>query len=101
MSVTIKDSALGKYSISEDHQGVTVLDDKGTTMVKVASLEQALQAIANYLFLEEDTTCSLFEYGEKKRRIFESIIAAQQGKQSNENVITMQQEFPFNAEEVN
>lgn len=101
MSVTIKDSALGKYSISEDHQGVTVLDDKGTTMVKVGSLEQALQAIANYLFLEEETTCSLFEYGEKKRKIYEAIVTAQQSKQSDENVIVMQQELPFNAEPAN
>lgn len=101
MSLTIKDAALGKYSISEDHQGVSVLDEKGTTMVKVASLEQALQAIANYLFLEQTATCTLFEYGEKKRRIFESIIAAQQGKQSDENVIVMQQEIPFHEESAN
>ena len=101
MSLTIKDSALGKYSISEDHQGVTVLDENGTTIVKVGSLEQALQAIANYLFLEEDATCTLFEYGEKKRRIYESIVTAQQIKQSDDNVISMQQEIPFNSQSVN
>jgi len=59
MSVTIKDSALGKYSISETNEGVQVLNEEGTSIATVASLEQALQTIANHLFLEGDATCSL------------------------------------------
>tara|TARA_R110000868_G_scaffold20849_1_gene87599 strand:- start:93 stop:365 length:273 start_codon:yes stop_codon:yes gene_type:complete len=78
--VTIKDAALGKYSISETNEGLQVLNEEGTSIATVASLELALQTIANYLFLEGDATCSLHEYGQKKRQIFESIIAAQEGR---------------------
>ncbi len=98
MSVTIKDSALGKYSISEDSQGVSVLDENGTTLTKVASLEQALQTIANHLFLEGDATCSLHEYGMKKRAIFESIIAAQEGRNNQD---AAQQVIQFSTEQAN
>ena len=90
--VTIKDAALGKYSISEDHQGVNVLDENGQSVVKVAGLEQALQAIANRLLVENDSTCTLHEYGMLKRKIYEGIIAAQEGKT---NEPTMQQVISF------
>jgi hypothetical protein len=95
--VIIKDPALGKYSISEDAQGVNVLDENGKSLVKVTSLEQALQYIAQHLVIDEDATCTLYEYGMKKRAVFESIVAAQEGKQSNENLVVVdtQHEIPF------
>ncbi len=98
MSVTIKDSALGKYSISETNEGVQVLNEEGTSIATVASLEQALQTIANLLFLEGDVTCSLHEYGMKKRAIFESIIAAQEGRNNQDDA---QQVIPFDAHVAN
>jgi len=93
--VTIKDAALGNYSISENHEGVQVLNEEGTSIATVDSLEQALQTIANRLFLEGDVTCSLHEYGQKKRRIFESIIAAQEGRNNQPD---MQQVISFDKE---
>lgn len=90
--VIIKDPALGKYSISEDAQGVNVLDENGKSLVKVTSLEQALQYIAQHLVIDEDATCTLHEYGMKKRAVFESIVAAQEGKTTEPS---MQQVISF------
>ena len=90
--VIIKDPALGKYSISEDSQGVNVLGEDGKSLVKVTNLEQALQYIAQHLVIDEDATCTLHEYGMKKRAVFESIVAAQEGKTAES---TMQQVISF------
>ena len=95
--VIIKDPALGKYSISEDSQGVNVLGEDGQSLVKVTNLEQALQYIAQHLVIDEDATCTLHEYGMKKRAVFESIVAAQEGKQFNGDLVISdeQPEYPF------
>ena len=90
--VIIKDPALGKYSISEDSQGVNVLGEDGKSLIKVTNLEQALQYIAQHLVIDEDATCTLHEYGMKKRAVFESIVAAQEGKKAEP---TMQQVISF------
>jgi len=90
--VIIKDSALGKYSINEDAQGINVLDENGKSLIKVNSLEQALQYIAQHLMISDDTTCTLHEYGMKKRAIFQSIVDAQEGKTAES---TMQQVISF------
>jgi hypothetical protein len=94
--VIIKDAALGKYSISEDSQGVNVLGENGQSLIKVTNLEQALQYIAQHLVIDEDATCTLHEYGMKKRVVFESIVAAQEGKTLESN---MQQVISFDKEE--
>ena len=94
--VIIKDAALGKYSISEDSQGVNVLGENGQSLIKVTNLEQALQYIAQHLMIDEDATCTLHEYGMKKRVVFESIVAAQEGKTLESN---MQQIISFDKEE--
>jgi len=95
--VIIKDPALGKYSISEDSQGVNVLGEDGQSLVKVTNLEQALQYIAQHLVIDEDATCTLHEYGMKKRAVFESIVAAQEGKQFYGDLVISdeQPEYPF------
>ncbi len=85
--ITIKDKALGKYSVAEDFQGIKVLDEYGKAMVKVNTLEEALRYIASRLTLDVDATYTLAEYTAVKKKIYDGIVSAQEG--------TEQQEIPF------
>jgi hypothetical protein len=89
--ITIKDKALGKYSVVEDFQGLKVIGEDGKTLVKVNAFEEALRYIASRLILDYDATYTLGEYTRKKKEVYDSIVAAQEG--------VHQEEIPF--EEVN
>lgn len=78
MSVKIEDAALGGYAIVEDLQGMRVLGQDGKELIKIQAMEQALQYVASRLMLDEEGTYTLSGYGERKREIFERIVAAQQ-----------------------
>jgi hypothetical protein len=57
--ITIKDKALGKYSVVEDFQGLKVVGEDGKTLVKVNAFEEALRYIASRLILDYDATYTL------------------------------------------
>lgn len=90
--ITIKDKALGKYSVVEDFQGHKVLDENGKMLVKVGAFEEALRYIASRLILDQDATYSLSEYTRKKKEVYDAIVNAQEG--------TPQQVIPFDEAEV-
>lgn len=79
--ITIKDPALGNYGVVEDYQGFKVTDDKGATVVKVNSFEEALRFIAQRLTLESESTLTLAEYTKMRKEIYERIVAAQEQTQ--------------------
>lgn len=85
--ITIKDKALGKYSVAEDFQGIKVLDEQGKSLVKVNTFEEALRYIASRLVLDVDATYNLAEYTSMKKKIYDAIVAAQEANE--------QQVIPF------
>jgi hypothetical protein len=77
--LTIKDGALGKYHIVQDHVGMKVVDGK-TTINKVDNLDQALRFIAEKLTVDEDREVTLLEYTQLRGATFQRIIEAQKEK---------------------
>jgi len=77
--ITVRDKSLGKYSVTEDFQGFKVNDEMGKPLVKVASFEEALRYIANRLVLDTPSVYTLAQYTQRKKEVFEAIVAAQDG----------------------
>lgn len=76
--ITIKDPALGKYSVIEDYQGFKVKDESGKQLVAVSTFEEALRFIAQKIVLESDTTLTLRAYTKMRKEVFDKIVAAQE-----------------------
>lgn len=76
--ITIKDKALGKYSVTEDFQGFKVNDETGKPLVKVNTFEESLRYISDRLILDETATYTLAEYTKKKKEVYDAIVGAQQ-----------------------
>lgn len=91
--ITIKDPALGNYGVVEDYQGFKVVDNKGTTVVKVNSFEEALRFIAQRLTLESDLTLTLAAYTKLRKEIYERIVAAQENTEDSQSVTQKVIEF--------
>jgi hypothetical protein len=75
--VTIKDAALGEYSIEETNQGFSVKGEDGKMRIKANSMEDALKWIANQLVLDSAGTYTLSQYAAKRKQVYESIVSAQ------------------------
>jgi hypothetical protein len=88
--ITIKDPALGKYSVIEDYQGFKVKDESGKQLVAVNSFEDALRFIAQKLVLESDATLSLKAYTRMRKEVFDRIVAAQETDGQEESPIAQQ-----------
>jgi hypothetical protein len=81
--ITIKDPALGKYSVIEDYQGFKVKDEQGKQLVAVTSFEEALRYIAQRIVLEGDATLTLSAYTKMRKDVFDKIVAAQEVRSDN------------------
>jgi len=75
--ITVRDKSLGKYSITEDFQGFKVNDETGRSLVKTNTFEEALRYIANRLVLDTPSVYNLAQYTQRKKEVFEAIVAAQ------------------------
>jgi predicted nucleic acid-binding protein len=84
--VTIKDAALGEYSIEETNQGYSVKGEDDKKRIKANSMEDALKWIANQLVLDSATTYTLSGYAQKRKEVYEKIVKAQDVQQDVEDV---------------
>lgn len=90
--VTIKDAALGEYSIEETNQGYSVKGGDGKHRVKANSMEDTLKWIANQLVLDSQGTYTLRGYAAKRKEVYESILKAQEpvAEQAPQNQPTLE-----------
>lgn len=88
--ITIKDKALGKYSVTEDFQGFKVNDETGKPLVKVNTFEEGLRYIADRLILDETATYTLAQYTKRKKDVYDAIVGAQQEAESQQTMINFQ-----------
>tara|TARA_R110000868_G_scaffold28617_4_gene107110 strand:+ start:9999 stop:10277 length:279 start_codon:yes stop_codon:yes gene_type:complete len=75
--ITIKDAALGEYSIEETNQGFSVKGEDDKQRIKANSMEDALKWIANQLVLDSAGVYTLNQYATKRKQVYETIVNAQ------------------------